>query len=393
MCKYHNILNKLLNKMTTKISCYISLYNDFYLLHYTIPQLIDFVDEIVIVDGPYQWCIDSFKQAGVHYEANPPEIWELMDQYPDKIKYTYQVFQDEYEKRIYGYNQCTYNMILLIDSDELLYLPKNELTLYLKSNQPVGSCPIINMCNFGYLFTKDVVRKNIFFNRNVISAEDHIDYLWLVGVKQKSPNHNYVYHIQSSLIYHLSLFRTKESLVTKYIFYTSLGQNKLTNIFNTYDPIYSQNIMREAFSNSKIEMLGLPANQIVYDMKYNNNHLDNIIKPLQSFDSFYLQNKVGSPILSTIPFYAAIHHHPKQKEYRIVIKLAQIVPASLIKIHFMYLDNSLPCDTQTFEYKDSNEFMFQYHIPSDQIVIDIIELTTWGLHQTINTIESIHIMD
>ena len=140
-------------------------------------------------------------------------------------------------------------------------------------------------------------------------------------------------------------------------------------------------------------MLGLPANQIVYDMKYNNNHLDNIIKPLQSFDSFYLQNKVGSPILSTIPFYAAIHHHPKQKEYRIVIKLAQIVPASLIKIHFMYLDNSLPCDTQTFEYKDSNEFVFQYHIPSDQIVIDIIELTTWGLHQTINTIESIHIMD
>jgi hypothetical protein len=379
--------------MKDKISCYINLYNDFYLLNYIIPQLIDIVDEILIVDGPYQWCIEPFKQAGVYYEANPPEIQQLMNQYQDKIKYTYHVFQDEHEKRLYGYNQCTYDCILLIDSDELLYLTKNHLQQFLESNKPVGSCPIINMCNFGYLFTKDVVRKNIFFNRKVISAEDHIDYLWLVGIKQKLPNYEYVYHIQSCLIYHLSLFRTKESLVTKYIFYCSLNQNKTHNIFNTYHSIIPQHIVREVFSNSKIEMLGLPANKLVYDMKSNNELLDNIIKPLQSFDEFYLQNKTGSPILSGIPFYATIHHHPKKQDYLITIKLSHVVIVASIKIHFMYLNQPLPYETQTFEYKDSNEFVLQYHNPSDEIVMDIFELVTCGLDTTINRIESIHITE
>jgi len=380
--------------MSHKISCYINLYNDFYLLDYIIPQLVSFVDEIVIVDGPYEWCIESFKQAGVYYDAYPPEIQRLIGQYPSTIKYSYRIFKDEYEKRVYGYNQCTHDLILLIDSDELLYLPMIELKSFLESNQPVGSCPIINMCNFGYLFTNGSARKNIFFNRKVISAEDHIDYLWLVGVKQKAPNFHLIYYIQSCMIYHLSLFRTKESLITKYIFYISLySQGKVNNIFSTYNSIFSKNIIKEVFSNSRIEMLGLPSSQIVYDMNNNNEILDNIIKPLQSFDSFYLQNKVGSSILSSVPFYAVIHHHPIKSQYQITIKLKEFVPTALIKIHYINLNDALIHDSKIFEYKNTNEFILSYHIPSDPVVIDIIELCTWGLDHTINRIEFIEITD
>ena len=92
-------------------------------------------------------------------------------------------------------------------------------------------------------------------------------------------------------------------------------------MFDDYDNSLEPTIIQELFSNSRFETLGLPINRIVYDMNYNNNKLDMIIEPLKVFDNFNLVNKVGTHIMSGIPFYAVIHHNPEKTSYNIKIIL------------------------------------------------------------------------
>ena len=49
--------------MTRKFSAYLSIYNDWDILAWTLRSIASYVDELVVVDGAYEWMAPDLKGA------------------------------------------------------------------------------------------------------------------------------------------------------------------------------------------------------------------------------------------------------------------------------------------------------------------------------------------
>jgi len=100
------------------ISAAMCIYNDFDFVEECIDRVYDFVDEIVILDGPYSYCEPILKEFGLLYRTAPEPLKNILSR--KKIRYEYRVFENEKEKRIALYEMCVGDIVLLLDSDELV---------------------------------------------------------------------------------------------------------------------------------------------------------------------------------------------------------------------------------------------------------------------------------
>lgn len=273
-----------------KISAYTILYYDLQFYEKIIELIYNYVDEIIIVDGPYSYAIDTLKKFNYFYdESNKPEIInEILKKYP-KIKYKYIICNNEEEKRIIGYNLCRNNLVLLVDTDEFLDIDINKLNNFiLNKNKFVGCFDIFNMCDYNVNFNPKV-QKYILFKKEKISALEHLDYTWLVGCKQNEKKIDYMDFKPNGTIYHLTLYRNKFNNITKFIFYVLLNKklrNLPFNLFDIYDNDYllsilSINEILDIFVHSRANSINIPSqtdslmllndNKIIIDnKKYNN---------------------------------------------------------------------------------------------------------------------------
>lgn len=169
----------------TKISVYTILYYDLQFYEDIIKNIYDLVDEFVIIDGPYSYAIETLKQFNLFYEEHnkPDELTNIIEKY-SKIKYKYVVCDTEEEKRMIGYNMCSNNLVLLVDTDELLNIDINKISDFNKNNNKFVNCAdIYNMCDYNINFNK-LCQKYVLFKKEKISAVDHLNYTWLIGCKQ-----------------------------------------------------------------------------------------------------------------------------------------------------------------------------------------------------------------
>ena len=130
-----------------KISVYIISFHDFGFLNKVIENIYSLVDEIILVDGPYIYCIDVLNKLNLLYDetCKPIDLTKILIKYSNKIKYFYKVFNSQEEKRIFGYTECTNDLILLIDSDDYCILNEDDINLFIKSKKTVASVDIYNM--------------------------------------------------------------------------------------------------------------------------------------------------------------------------------------------------------------------------------------------------------
>lgn len=207
-----------------KISVYFILYHDLQFLYDIIARIDPYVDEIVIVDGPYTYSVDILRKCNLLYdEANrPSELTNIINKYP-KIVYRYAVFNCEEEKRILGYNLCSHDNVLLVDSDEFFSMNMGNITAFIDNKAKfVGGFDIYNMNRTNISYNKKVT-KYVFFKKHKICALDHLDYLWLVGCKTKQKVEKYMdTRNMLGVIYHQTLNRNKFNNIIKFIFYVSL---------------------------------------------------------------------------------------------------------------------------------------------------------------------------
>jgi len=272
--------------MKNKISCYINFYNDLDFLNSILDHIDKFIDEIVIVDGPYLYCVDTLKKFNLYYDENslPQELQKIIKIYGEKIKYYYNIWNNEKEKRMFGYDKCTNDIVMLLDSDEFYYIDEQKLNEFIESNYNVGGFKIYNMNRTNLYY--EYADKFIIFKKKIINSHQHLSYTWLVGVDGLEEKDfrmislNYI-----GIIYHQTLNRTKYYNSIKYIFYISL-YNSLNNTnnflgFNLEDilKIIKLDDFLEIFSKSKIELINIPQNKILkhidtyIDLEpYNNNH-------------------------------------------------------------------------------------------------------------------------
>ena len=298
--------------MNNKISAYTILYYDLQFYESIIKNIYNYVDEIIIIDGPYSYAIDTLKKFNLFYdEKNKPQIINnLLNKY-NKIKYFYKIFDNEENKRMFGYDMCKNNIILLVDTDEFIYLNKSNLKRFINDkNRYVCSTDIYNMCDYN-VYINNISKKNIFFKKNKITSFQHLDYTWLVGCKQNKIINSYITNYSSSMTYHLTLFRNKKNNIIKFFFYVLLYRknNKLPyNILDNYDnnfllQNFNNNQILNIFIHSKLDSINIPTNDNVvkllnnypFDLhKFKNNSIDfffkNNMKSLKNIPSFFRLN-------------------------------------------------------------------------------------------------------
>lgn len=210
------------------ISGAICLFNDFDFLEDCINKIYNMVDEIIIVDGPYKYCLPILNILGLDCSENNNILINIKNK--EKIKYYYDIYDNEKEKRIFLYNKCNYDIIWLIDSDEILKeFNKEEFDLFCKSDKSVSGFTFYNMIRTDAIINRPTF-KNMFFKRNNINSIEHLNYIWLVGIKQEPMDQSKLYLPPIGSIYHLTLMRTRIFNAVKYCFYTRLSyieNNKL----------------------------------------------------------------------------------------------------------------------------------------------------------------------
>ncbi len=202
------------------ISIAICIYNDFDFIEECVDRAYDLADEIVILDGPYGYCKPILQFFDLYY-SGLPEALRTISQLP-KVRYEFGEFENEKSKRMALYDMCRSDVVMLLDSDELIVdINKDELEKFFQSDKKVACSSFNNLVRRDCLIGEPT-KKFIFFKRQEIGALEHLNYTWLIGVDQEKPDRALMYDPPVMEMAHLTLMRSPYFNTVKYCFYTRL---------------------------------------------------------------------------------------------------------------------------------------------------------------------------
>ncbi len=176
------------------VSVVIQFFEDFDFIERVVERLA-WVDEIVVNDGPFQFTRELLEPLVGRDLAQPsPRAAGMFGLLGRRlgvpIHYHHGVFAGEREKRIHGYGLASGDVVLSVDADELLLLEREAVEHFWASAAVVASFDCVNFTYLSLVCGKAgsplVARKPFAFKREAVSAEHHLDYLWLVGVEQEA---------------------------------------------------------------------------------------------------------------------------------------------------------------------------------------------------------------
>ena len=365
----------------TKISVYTILYYDLQFYEDIIKNIYDLVDEFVIIDGPYSYAIETLKQFNLFYEEHnkPDELTNIIEKY-SKIKYKYVVCDTEEEKRMIGYNMCSNNLVLLVDTDELLNIDINKIIDFNKNNNKFVNCAdIYNMCDYNINFNK-LCQKYVLFKKEKISAVDHLNYTWLIGCKQTEKIIDYMCFSSFGTMYHQTMCRNKKNNIIKFIFYTLLyrkNHNQLFNILDTYDnetllKKLSINEILNVFVHSRLNSINIPSisNNNILEPIHKNNSI-NLLKKYNNNLSEFTFNEDNRKYLRNIPVFFRFKSFNSATNI-----LFTNVNSVTIKMYYIYLKEEYVVKEQTFQNIDNNKVVFSNHLNGNEYCV-IMEINCY----------------
>jgi hypothetical protein len=214
-----------------KKAALISYFNDIDMLklQFDSGQLNSY-EKIYIFDGPFSYTKKVDFMRSPQQRLSETEFGKQVIAMPNVI-YSYEEWHDEREKRIKAYRSIKgVDLIVLHDTDHFYSYLDGALEDFMDSAFSVApfycqnlflsgvraSPALYNVNNFS-----GMPHANFIFKLDKISAEEHLNYLWLVGVDQLKPDMS----LQSQPIaygYHYTGMRSDKGQEQKYIFYTTL---------------------------------------------------------------------------------------------------------------------------------------------------------------------------
>lgn len=166
-----------------KISSYISLFDDWELLEASLKSIDPLVEEIVVVDGAYNWMRPSFGSSRRDVTRSLDPVYDVLSTFGGKVRVITGVWENELEKRVAGFEACSNRHVFRHDADEILYLDQPALERFFRSGLGVAEMTMPIYAAPGWIIAMNparIERQSCLFDRSVISARDHLSYLWLV---------------------------------------------------------------------------------------------------------------------------------------------------------------------------------------------------------------------
>lgn len=186
---------------------------------------------IYIWDGPYRYLenLPLFRDSKQRLDERPLGKLLLAD---PRVVYHYAVWNDEYEKRVHAYDAIEEDVIFLHDTDEFPLLDRERLTSFWYGSKSIGCLQLENLYSGGLsgasthykgMAPDQLPRKWVVFKRREVSATEHINYLWLVGVDQHPMNQALLDHQPFCHAYHFTGCRNQPGQANKIAFYIALA--------------------------------------------------------------------------------------------------------------------------------------------------------------------------
>ena len=172
-------------KPTTGITGYLQIYNDWSRLEVSLRSLAEHMDEIVVVDGAYDWMKEYAEGIGWNPERSQQEVYDILDKVGIPYRAIQRTWSNQLEKRIAGYNACNTKYALRIDADEVLTFDDDQLSRFVASDYAVASMYMHQHITPDYVVVSDgnqrrIAVQPVLFDKEQVSAEIHLNYIFLV---------------------------------------------------------------------------------------------------------------------------------------------------------------------------------------------------------------------
>ena len=177
--------------MTTKktsnkgITGYLQIYNDWSRLEVSLRSLAQHLDEIVVVDGAYDWMKEYAQGIGWDPEKSQKEVYDILDKVGIPYRAIQRTWRNQLEKRIAGYDACKSRYALRIDADEVLTFDDKLLSQFFESGYAVASMYMHQHVTPDYVLVHNsgkgrIAVQPVLFDKEQVSAEIHLNYIFLV---------------------------------------------------------------------------------------------------------------------------------------------------------------------------------------------------------------------
>jgi len=384
------------------LSAYLQIYNDDEFLSECLQSIKNYVDDLIIVDGCYEWMEHYYTCNGFDPARSTNNTYEIIEN--SGIPYTSinKVWKNQLEKRQAGYSACKNRYILRIDSDEIFHFHEKKLRDFLASDSKIAHIdmpelltPSLHITGSDYIEPKQC----FLFDSKFISAEDHLRYLWLVlhADNFNSPPKDFLVHNEPiAFNKHLTGWRTPITSINRAAYYTMNWMRKygyphapyqnnnlgITNFQSFFDTVISPKNFRAILKFSEIIQgrISIQPNQEITAIpdNYRSEYIDLKYHTFISTLDQSLTEIVQSPFISGAPNYVHLSKKTGALKYmgsvqsEIIGIDAELIGISAAKPHNIQIELRPSFSGKNFFLGDLSE------IPYDSLIRGAIKFTIWS---------------
>jgi len=175
-------------------SAYLTVYNDWDMLLSALRSVAPYVDELIVVDGAYQWMAPYLSALGLDLVRSDSRVYDAIESSGIPYRVISRVWANQLEKRIAGYSACSGRYACRIDADEIIFFNERELERFQSRGEAVAAVEMPTYIAPGWIMAPSrgsglrelwrrlrpqLPRQCFIFNREKIPPNIHLNYLWL----------------------------------------------------------------------------------------------------------------------------------------------------------------------------------------------------------------------
>ena len=208
------------------LSAYVSLYEDASLLSAALASIAPLVDEIVVVDGAYEWMRPFLTDCDP--ARSGPRVEAVLAPFRDKLRVIRGTWSNELEKRSAGFAACRGRYVFRLDADEVLAPDLDALRRFRDGAHGAAYAPAPSLASPGWMQAPagggPLTTHTVLFDRERVSASEHLSHIWLVlsdAERARVPPADPALAAPDPIgfLAHLTLWRRPEDAVNRARFY------------------------------------------------------------------------------------------------------------------------------------------------------------------------------